>query len=221
MFAIGANEYYTPSFLNTRRLGRLRFGHRQVYRAEHDLRLQRRRHVRLGRIRPPVARNLRLVLWLSPAYLLPTVSSTRSYNTWNVGVGFTYKVFTLDLRYSDTDLSKGDCNAFTSDFTRDRFGRPSTPINLGPGSKWCGATFIAKLSADVTAAGQPEVSLSFWGLRGAAEQSAALFLWVRPAWAHSCGWKSHRELVTASEVKRNCGRATDRGEEAWSEAAGR
>ena len=40
-----------------------------------------------------------------------------SYNTWNVGVGFTYKVFTLDLRYSDTDLSKGNCNAFTSDFS--------------------------------------------------------------------------------------------------------
>ena len=31
-----------------------------------------------------------------------------SYNTWNIGVGFTYKVFTLDLRYSDTNLSKGD-----------------------------------------------------------------------------------------------------------------
>ena len=39
-----------------------------------------------------------------------------SYNTWNIGIGFTYKVFTLDLRYSDTDLSKGDCNAFTSAF---------------------------------------------------------------------------------------------------------
>src|SRR6185312_13191025 len=38
------------------------------------------------------------------------------YNTWNIGIGFTYKVFTLDLRYSDSDLSKGDCNAFTSDF---------------------------------------------------------------------------------------------------------
>ncbi len=37
------------------------------------------------------------------------------YNTWNVGVGFTWKVFTLDLRYSDTDLSKEECNAFTSD----------------------------------------------------------------------------------------------------------
>lgn len=38
---------------------------------------------------------------------------------------------------------------------------------------------------------------------------------VRPAWAHSCGSKSHRELITASEAKRNCARATEHGEEAW------
>ena len=42
-----------------------------------------------------------------------------------------------------------------------------------------------------------------------------LFL-VRPAWAHSCGCKSRRKLITANEVKRNCVRATERGEEAWS-----
>ena len=47
----------------------------------------------------------------------PNGIKTPSYNTWNIGIGFTYKVFTLDLRYSDTNLSKGDCNAFTSDFT--------------------------------------------------------------------------------------------------------
>ena len=53
-----------------------------------------------------------------------------SYNTWNIGIGFTYKVFTLDLRYSDTNLSKGDCNAFTSDYRTTSF-RPAyiTPIN--------------------------------------------------------------------------------------------
>lgn len=42
---------------------------------------------------------------------------------------------------------------------------------------------------------------------------------VRPAWAHSCGCKSRRNLITATEVKRDCVRATERGEEAWSEAA--
>ena len=65
------------------------------------------------------------------------------YNTWNIGVGFTYKVFTLDLRYSDTDLSKGNCNAFTSDYTAGV--QPGfealPPINPGGfGSNWCGAT---------------------------------------------------------------------------------
>ena len=72
------------------------------------------------------------------------------YNTWNVGLGFTYKVFTLDLRYSDTDLSKADCNAYTSDHTAS-FDGSFSPINpTGVGSNWCGATFIAKLSADLT-----------------------------------------------------------------------
>jgi uncharacterized protein (TIGR02001 family) len=73
------------------------------------------------------------------------------YDTWNVGIGFTYKVFTLDLRYSDTDLSKGNCSAFTSDFTATGVTNV-TPINpLGTGSNWCGATGIVKLSADLTA----------------------------------------------------------------------
>jgi uncharacterized protein (TIGR02001 family) len=73
------------------------------------------------------------------------------YNTWNVGIGFTYKVFTLDLRYSDTDLNKGNCNAFTSAFNAT--GTTSvTPINPGgAGSNWCGAAGIAKLSFDLTA----------------------------------------------------------------------
>ncbi|MEQ2073763.1 hypothetical protein UXJ23_17305, partial [Burkholderia cenocepacia] len=39
---------------------------------------------------------------------------------------------------------------------------------------------------------------------------------VRPAWAYSCGCKSRHKLVTANEVKRNCMRATECGEEAWS-----
>ena len=71
------------------------------------------------------------------------------YNTWNVGVGFTWKVFTLDLRYSGTDLSRGACNAFTSDFTAG--GVALVPgLNTGAGSGWCGDTFIAKLGADMT-----------------------------------------------------------------------
>src|SRR5436309_5809396 len=81
-----------------------------------------------------------------------------SYNTWNIGIGFTYKVFTLDIRYSDTNLSKGNCNAFTSDYsTTSQSPAFITPINGGAnattafGSNWCSATGIVKLSADLTA----------------------------------------------------------------------
>ena len=76
-----------------------------------------------------------------------------SYNTWNIGLGFTYKVFTLDLRYSDTNLTKGQCNAFTSDYTA-RIATAGSVSAINPGgfeSNWCGATGIVKLSADLTA----------------------------------------------------------------------
>jgi hypothetical protein len=62
-------------------------------------------------------------------------------------------VFTLDLRYTDTNLSKGACNAFTSDNTA-TFASPGSVSAINPGgfqSNWCGATGIAKLSADLTA----------------------------------------------------------------------
>ena len=80
-----------------------------------------------------------------------------SYNTWNLGVGFTYKVFTLDLRYSDTNLSNASCNAFTSDYSTTN-ASPGFVAAINPGngltafgSNWCGAAGIVKLSADLTA----------------------------------------------------------------------
>jgi hypothetical protein len=56
------------------------------------------------------------------------------------------------------------------------------------------------------------------GLRAATEKGCpwTAFFVVRPAWAHTCGCKSRRELVTVSKVKRNCVRATERGKEARS-----
>jgi uncharacterized protein (TIGR02001 family) len=73
----------------------------------------------------------------------------KSYTTWDAGLAFVWKPFTLDLRYYDTNLNRGDCNAFTHDHTAS--GVASTPINPGgPGSNWCGAAFVAKLSFDLT-----------------------------------------------------------------------
>jgi uncharacterized protein (TIGR02001 family) len=77
------------------------------------------------------------------------------YTTWNIGLSVAYKVFTLDLRYYDTNLSKANCNVLTGDHTA-TFGGASavTPINpSGLVSNWCSAAFIAKLSFDVTLAG--------------------------------------------------------------------
>ena len=76
----------------------------------------------------------------------------KSYTNWDVGAAFIWKTFTLDLRYYDTDLSKGDCNAFTS--AQNASGTSNvTLINPGgAGTNWCGAAFIAKLSVDLTLA---------------------------------------------------------------------
>ncbi len=60
-------------------------------------------------------------------------------------------MFTLDLRYTDTDLSKEECSAFTSDPGARLGGTLRLADQSGRlQSNWCGATFIAKLSADLT-----------------------------------------------------------------------
>jgi uncharacterized protein (TIGR02001 family) len=74
----------------------------------------------------------------------------KSYTTWNIGFGWTYKVFTVDLRYIDTDLSKANCNAFTSDHTAAGTTNVSNINPSGLGSNWCSAAFVARLSADLT-----------------------------------------------------------------------
>jgi uncharacterized protein (TIGR02001 family) len=74
-----------------------------------------------------------------------------SFANLDAGFGFTWKVFTLDFRYTWSGLNKGDCNAFTSDHTAS--GVPfTTSINPfpAPGSNWCSQTFLVKLSSDLT-----------------------------------------------------------------------
>jgi uncharacterized protein (TIGR02001 family) len=73
-----------------------------------------------------------------------------SYTSWDAGVGVTYKVFTLDLRYYDSDLTKAECNVFTSAQNATFSAGNITPQNPGGlGTNWCGAAFIAKLSASI------------------------------------------------------------------------
>jgi uncharacterized protein (TIGR02001 family) len=70
----------------------------------------------------------------------------KSYWNWDAGFGITYKAFTLDLRYYDTNLNKGDCNAFTSDYTAGGSANVTNANPGGAGSNWCSAAYIAKLS---------------------------------------------------------------------------
>jgi uncharacterized protein (TIGR02001 family) len=83
-----------------------------------------------------------------PVYATPI--SLPDYNTWNLGVGFTYKVFTLDLRYYDSDLTKGECNVLTGDPKAVFDATDATVGNNGNVSKWCNPSFVAKLSFDMT-----------------------------------------------------------------------
>ena len=83
----------------------------------------------------------------------PTGVPYTSFANVDAGIGFTWKVFTLDFRYTWSGLNKGDCNAFTSDHTA--AGLPATTaINPfpAPGSNWCSQTFLVKLSSDLTLA---------------------------------------------------------------------
>jgi hypothetical protein len=73
------------------------------------------------------------------------------YTTWNVGVGLTWKVFTLDVRYYDTSLTPSACAVYTSSQTSSF--NPSQVSQVNPAglvSNWCGSTVVAKLAFDMT-----------------------------------------------------------------------
>jgi uncharacterized protein (TIGR02001 family) len=132
--ALGANIYYSPSFLNTGAEG-LYYSGTAKFTAPgtwFPSGIGAYLSGELGRQYLGTTNNI-------PGVYSPPVNLA-DYTTWNVGVGFTWKVFTLDLRYSDTDLSKTNCFIFTGDPHASAAGE----------SNWCGSTFIAKLSADLT-----------------------------------------------------------------------
>jgi uncharacterized protein (TIGR02001 family) len=82
----------------------------------------------------------------NPAAKLP------NYATWNLGMAFTWSVFTLDLRYYDTNLSKEDCNILTGDPNASFGGTPSAFNTNGLKSNWCSAAFIVTGKFDLTLA---------------------------------------------------------------------
>ena len=68
------------------------------------------------------------------------------YLNWHLGVTLTYKLFNLDLRYHDTDLTRENCFVFTGDPGATPGGSANPITNPGGlRSNWCGATFVAKV----------------------------------------------------------------------------
>jgi uncharacterized protein (TIGR02001 family) len=79
--------------------------------------------------------------WLGTFTAFGTPFDLPDYTQWNVGLAVTYKIFTFDIRYYDTDLSRSNCFLLTGDTSGIASGQ----------SKWCDATVVAKFSFDLTA----------------------------------------------------------------------
>ena len=143
-FNVGANVYYSPSWLKTGAYG--------TYASVTGKATLPSFKVGFGNI-DEVGWSISGELghyWLGTTkfdqYVYNPPINLPDYTTWNVGVTFSFtKVFSFDVRYYDTNLTKVNCNILTGDpnATFDNNG------NLG--SKWCGSTVIGALKFDLTA----------------------------------------------------------------------
>jgi hypothetical protein len=145
-FAVGAAVYYDPSWLNSGASGTYLSGNAKYTFPATPTGWG-------GYISAEVAH-----YWLGTTdsfygtATFPNGIDLPDYTTWNIGFGVTYKVFTVDFRYYDTDLSRANCNVLTGDHTATFNVANISAINpSGLGSNWCRSAFIVSLKADVTA----------------------------------------------------------------------
>jgi uncharacterized protein (TIGR02001 family) len=76
--------------------------------------------------------------WISDSNWTAVGLTDPSYTYYNIGLAFTYKALTLDLRYHGTDQSVTDCNNFLI-------------VGAGnPSSNWCNDTFVASIKFDTS-----------------------------------------------------------------------
>ena len=144
-FAVGANVFYTDDYLNTGAQGTFFSGTAKYTGTASPSGWNWYVSGELGYY------DLGTTKFDQIAFPVPQGWDLPSYATWNAGIGFTYKVVTLDLRYYDTDLSKEECNVLTADPGATSTGNAISITNPnGLQSKWCGAAFIGKLSFDMT-----------------------------------------------------------------------
>ncbi len=149
-FWLGANVYYSPSWLNTGASGLFASGTAKIGLPSFQFNV-----FGVGEVGWYLSGEAGYY-WLGTADAYPGIFAVATqlpdYATWNVGFAFTWKVATLDLRYYDTNLSKANCNVLTGDPNASFSAGNVTALNPGGmGSKWCGAAFIAALKFDLVA----------------------------------------------------------------------
>jgi hypothetical protein len=83
---------------------------------------------------------------------LPDGIPYRNSTNWDVGLGFARKQFTLDLRYFDNQPEQGRLQCFHGRSHREGVHQRAAIDTGGAGCNWCGTTFIAKISVDLTSA---------------------------------------------------------------------
>ena len=71
-----------------------------------------------------------------------------SYNSWNIGASYNYKVATFDLRYYGSSLGKAGCAINSSDPAAN-FGAAVAGVGR---SSWCGDRIVGSISIDFTSA---------------------------------------------------------------------
>jgi Bacterial protein of unknown function (Gcw_chp) len=141
--ALGANFYYSPDWLGTGAFGFYASGTAKVTMPSFTMATFMGRkeigwsisgevgHYSLGTTDPLLGVN-------------GVGNNLPDYWTWNVGATFTQGVFSVDLRYYDTDTSKQECFALTSDLRGATNGTSPTQ------SHWCSPTFIVATKFDLT-----------------------------------------------------------------------
>ena len=139
-FAVGANVYYSPSWLNSGATGLFASATAKLTLPSFRLGLPM-----VDEIGWYISGELGHY-WLGTTGPFFGNVNLPDYTTWNVGVAFTWKVATLDLRYYDTDVSRANCFVLTGDLR----GLPGGGGTIGQ-SNWCSSAFIAALKFDLTA----------------------------------------------------------------------
>jgi uncharacterized protein (TIGR02001 family) len=143
-FAVGANFYYSPDWLNSGAYGFYASGTAKLTGPSFNFPF-------------PIFGQAKEIGWYINGeighYSFGTTDpllggvpvALPDYWTWNVGVAFTQGVFTVDFRYYDTDATKEECFLLTSDLRGNVGG--TNPVGQ---SRWCGAAFVVATKFDLT-----------------------------------------------------------------------